>query len=181
MVDARRIIARFLALGTRQADLSPPLGDPGGPCHVTRRIRDEVSNPALRDKMIQEVEHGQALSNQEAAKVYDLDLEIGAGLAKKLEISAHAQYRMDLRSVTVEDVKQTLARFTKSLETLRSKSPKEHGALTTKLIYGDEIEFIEPQTKLKLVFRMKGLTAVIITAFWNGKPDPIAPRSGCPI
>jgi molybdopterin converting factor small subunit len=146
-----------------------------------KRIREEVSNPALSSKLIQEVEHGKDLSNQEASKVYDLDYEAGAGIAKKLEISAHAQYRMDLRSITVEDVKQTLARFTKDLEALRVKRPQEHGNLTTKLMYGDEIAFVDPQTRLHLVFSMKGMTAKVITTYWLGKPDPVMPSKGCPI
>ena len=79
----------------------------------------------------------------------------------------------------MEDVKQTLARFTKDLEALRVKRPQEHGKLTTKLMYGDEIEFVDPQTRLQLVFSMKGSIAVVITAYWKGKPDPVMPSKGC--
>jgi len=172
---ARRVLARFLA-----ADLDPPLGEPGGPCQVVRRIRDQVSSPVLQEHLIDEVEHGADLSNPEAAKVYHLDHEPGTGFIKQILIGPHAQYRMDLRAVTVDDVRGALATFNKQLAQHQSRNPKLHTLLTTKLTYGDEIRFEGP-SRLTVVFAMKGAAAMIVTTFWDGVPDPRAPSQGCPV
>jgi hypothetical protein len=147
---------------------------------VVRRIRDEVSSPALQQRLIDEVEHGEDLSNPEASKVYQLDREPGVGFIKQIMIGPHAQYRMDLRSVTIDDLRSALAAFNKQLELHRDKNPRLHTQLTTKLTYGDEIRFESPAS-LTVVFSMKGAAAMIITTFWRGVPDPKIPSGGCPI
>lgn len=173
--NAQRVLARFLA-----ADLHPPLGDPGGPCQVIHRIRDQVPSPVLQKHLIEEVEHGDDLSNPEAAKIYHLDREPGVAFIKQIVVGPHAQYRMDLRSVTIDDVRAALAAFNKQLEQYETRSPKLHTQLTTKLAYGDEIRFESP-SGLTVVFAMKGVAAMIITTFWAGAPDPRMPSNGCPI
>lgn len=172
---ARRVLARFLA-----ADLEPPLGNPGGPCQVIRRIREKVPTSTLREHLIDEVEYGADLSNPEAAKVYHLEHEPGIGFIKRIQIGPHAQYRMDLRGVTVGDVRDTLAAFNEQLERHRSQSPKLHTQLTTKLMYGDEVRFVGP-SRITVVFAMKGVVAIIITTFREGMPDPRVPAQGCPV
>jgi len=146
---------------------------------VVRRIRDEVLSPALQKHLIDEVEHGDDLSNPEAAKIYQLDREPGAGFIRQLLIGPHAQYRMDLRSVTVDDVRSALGMFNKQLEEHLTRNPKLHTQLTTKLTYGDEIRFESP-SGLTVVFAMKSAGAMIITTFWDGIPDPRMPSQGCP-
>lgn len=146
---------------------------------MVRRIRDEVHSQALQKHLIEEVEHGDDLSNPEAAKVYHMDQEPGVGFIKKILIGPHAQYRMDLRSVTVDDVRAALAAFNQQLEQHRTKSPKLHAQLTTKLMYGDDIRFESP-TGLTVVFGTKPTGAMIVTTYWEGVPDPRMP-SHCPV
>lgn len=172
-----RVAARFL-----RADLSPPLGEPGGPCQVIQRIRNEVSSPELQRKLIQEVSKGDDLSNPEAAKVYDMDQESGNQLIRRIMIGPHAQYRMDLRGITVEDVQRTLETFAKVLNDWKSQKSFQYTKHTTALMYGDEIEFTDPKSKLKVVFAMKGKdSAQIITTYWIGVRDPKVPSGGCPV
>ena len=91
---------------SRQADLHPALGYPGGPCHVVERIDEEVRQPRLRDHLSDKVQRGDKLTNPEASKVYDVLAERGpGGLVKKIVITPHAQYRMDQRGVTVNDLR----------------------------------------------------------------------------
>jgi len=171
-----RVLVRYLS---RKADLSPPLGEPGGPCQVIRRIEEEV-RPPLSEKLVDEIEHGKSLSNPDASKVYDIEKEPGvSGLIRSISISAHAQYRMDLRSVTVKDIQHTLKSFDGYVARLREKSPSDHGKLLSKIAYGDEIEYTDPTLKLKLVFLMKGVSAHIITTYWEGGRDPLPPSHGC--
>ena len=78
-------------MGVREADLSPPLGFPGGPCHVVQRIDEEVRNPRMRDTLTDKVEHGEKLTNPEAAKVYSIETDRGGGLFKTIKITPPVQ------------------------------------------------------------------------------------------
>lgn len=172
---ARRVLARFVG-----ADLSPPLGDPGGPCQVMRRIEDRVRSPGLKDDLLDDVQHGKSLSNPDAAKVYPLDHEAGAGIAKNLLITGHAQYRMDLRGVTVEDVQTSLKNFAKLYNDLKSMGKAD---FYTRQMQGGEVAWIDPKTDLKIVFKVNGRESVtLITTFWQGQPDPRpTPLDRCPV
>lgn len=174
-----RVAARFQR--ALEADLQPPLGNPGGPCHVVRRIDEEIRNPRLKEQLIDDVERGKSLSNPDAAKVYDLEVEAGAGPIRKLKLTAHVQYRMDLRSVTVNDVRATLAGLGKTLMDWKARGSPGYRNMTEQIARGDKIEWVDPRTKLKLVFAVEGDAAVLITAFWKGREDPPPPRSECPL
>ena len=106
----------------------PPLGYPGGPCHVIHRIEDEIKNPKLKDDLIDDVEENRDLSNPEAAKIYDLELEKGPQRApenfKRMSIGPHTQYRMDLRGVTVSEVRLALQHFVKAWGDEKSRMGK---------------------------------------------------------
>ena len=155
-----RVAARF-----QRADLSPPLGDPGGPCQVIRRIDKAIGNPRLKENMIEEVEQGGELSNPDAAKVYPLDNETGAGIAKHLVLTSHLQYRMDLRSVTVDDVRATLKAMTQALRT----APRA----AQDLAHGEKVRYEDPRTRLVIVVQVAGRdTLRLITTFWKGRLDP---------
>ena len=159
MGTASRVLRRFLA------DLSPPLGDPGGPCQVIRRIDKSVRNPALKEDLIEEVEHGGELDNQDAAQVYPLDTETGAGVAKKLVLTSHLQYRMDLRSVTLDDVRATLRAMTAAL--------RDAPRAAQDLAHGEKVRYEDPRTHLVIVVQVAGReTLRLITTFWRGRPDP---------
>lgn len=176
-MKALRVAARF------QADLQPPLGEPGGPCQVVRRIKDEVTSPELQRKLVQEVMHGDSLSNPEAAKIYDLDLEsIQTPLFKQVVIGPHAQYRMDLRGITVKEIQETLSLFAKMINDLKSQHSPRYKQLTEALAYGEEIEWMNPKNKLYTVFVPAGKDKIkLISTYWKGSPDPRLPPGGCSI
>lgn len=160
---SERIVRRFLA------DLHPPLGKPGGPCKVVQRIDDEVRNPNLKRQLIQDVMHGESLTNPEASQVYDSDREMtGNKLIKRIEIGPHGQYRMDLRGVTIEDIKDALNEYTARL-------PK-----SAQIEQERETEIVS-KSGLLVVFVLRGNIAKIITTYWRGVPDPKVPTSGCSV
>jgi tRNA nucleotidyltransferase/poly(A) polymerase len=149
----------------RRADLNPPLG--GGPCQIVDRIQRTIRSPGLREDLVEEVESGHSLPNNHALKVYPLDLEKGS-IFGKFSISSHAQYRMDLREVTVPDVVRGLNSFAQQLKAWKSiGDPRYERTLSQ-----DPIEWVDPKTRLKLVFGLRDGEIGIITAFWKGKQDP---------
>lgn len=164
---ARKVATRYL-----QSDLNPPLGVPGGPCQVLRRIEENVRNPALKEELKDDVERGLKIENADAAKIYRLENEHGVGKIREFSISPHAQYRMDQRSVTVQDVRNNLASFLKVWNDERSKKSPLGKRWDQDMAYGESIEYVDKKTKLLTVFKMVRDTAVIITTYWEGKPDP---------
>ncbi len=169
-------VLHALGMG-KQADLSPSLGKPGGPCQVVRRIEDEIRSPRLKDQLTDKVEDGKSLSNPEAAKVYDLETERAKGLVTKMLIGPHAQYRMDLRKVTVKDLQRAFSDWTKEVHALRKKGDPKYDALREMLNSGDPIRYTSPQN-LTVVFsgRQKG-TVQIVSTWWQGVADPPPPGS----
>ena len=174
---AEQVLRRFLA------DMSPPLGDPGGPCQVIKRIKDEVP-PAKAERMIKEVMRGDDLTNQEAFEVYDVDVESGNKLIRKIEIGAHAQYRMDLRSIKVNDIRRAMMSFVKLLEDLKRRGDRDFELYSDDLMQGNHIEFVDPQSHLFVVFaatREPG-TVKVVTTYWKGREGhPRMPSNGCPV
>jgi hypothetical protein len=174
---ALKVAARFM-----RADLSPPLGDPGGPCHVIRRIKDEVSNPSKQESLIQEVMQGDGLTNREVVEVYDLEVESGNKLIRKFDITPHAQYRMDLRGIKVNDVRQTLTEFSKRMDQLEFRKDPMYAQLMQQLRDGSEMDFVNPKTQLVVAFRATKTNQVrVITTYWRGRPDPHMPSNGCAV
>jgi len=164
----------------KHADLAPPLGYPGGVCHVVRRIDDEVRNPRVKDNLTYLVEEGGKLTNPEAAKVYDLDKEKGpGGPIKRVEIGPHAQYRMDLRGVTVPEVRLALKSFTKQLNDWKSRKDWQFQSHMELFRRGEPIKWTDPQVKLTVVFAASGRDQVkLVTTYWEGVKDPVSMGSG---
>lgn len=162
----------------RRADLDPSLGHPGGPCYVVQRIDKEVRNPRLHEHLINEVERGDKLTNPEAAKIYDVEHERGEGLFKRLAIGPHAQYRMDLRGVTVPQVRATLKTFSKLLNDWKSRRDRRYEEYAHKLQQAQTVSFTEPRMGLTIVIAMEEGrdTAKLVSTWWQGEPDPPAPR-----
>ena len=159
---------------SKQADLTPPLGVGGGTCKVVQRIEDKVRTPSLREDLAEKVEHGEKLTNPEAAYIYDLGLpERGGGLFTNIRISAHAQYRMDQREITVADLRKFFANLSKKINDWKSQRAPEFARLSKAVQQGGQFEWTDKQTKnLKVAFKFSGQTVDIITTFWEGKPDP---------
>lgn len=174
MMTPARIVARFL-----RADLSPPLGYPGGPCQVVQRIDQQVRNPKLKDDLKQEIEEGDSLTNPEAAKVYHQEAEHGAGIARSLQIGVHAQYRMDLRGITVPEVRAAFQSFTKRLNDWKSQGRPEYKRAMEDLGRGEGVRWTDNRLGLTIVFGMRapGL-ANLITVFRPDDPKPRPPKPG---
>ena len=171
---SRRVAARY-------ADLQRPLGDPGGPCQVIQRIHEEVRAPNVQEQLIEEVEQGEDLSNPEAAKIYRLDREMGFRFVRNLLIGPHAQYRMDLRSITVKNVQEALAGFGKTVNDLKSRKHPGYDSYARQLNSGEPIKYTDRKLDLTVVFAMEGRDTVkVVTTYWPGKETPHVPPQGCP-
>lgn len=172
-MNPHRVVERFL-----RADLSPPLGKPGGPCQVVQRIDKSVSNPGLKHDMIEEVERGDDLTNQEASKVYPIGREPGVGPIKQVQITSHGQYRMDLRSIKVDDVRACLADLLRQLDTWEAAGNPAAENFGKMIEDKQKIEWVDRKTRLKVVFQpLGGGTVALISTFWKGVPDPPAPKT----
>lgn len=162
----------------KQADLMPALGLPteAGPCYVVNRIEDKVRSPRVRDVLQEKVEEGKSLSNPEARVVYKPLKEQGAGLFKQIELTSHAQYRMDLRGISIPDIRVGLKQFGQSLNDWKSQKSYEYEHAMMTIRRGEPIEFLFKKWNLFLVFAVPSKrTARIITVYWKGMPDPKAP------
>ena len=162
----------------RRSDLSPPLGYPGGPGYVGERIEEEVRNPALRTKLQEKVEEGEALSNPEAAQVYDLEVERGPGsIFRRLEVCAHAQYRMDLRGITVTEIRLVLGRFLRAMSDWKSRNDWQYGHYAKLLKSQEPLDWTDPKLQLTVAFVQVGPETVrLVTTYWKGQADE---RKGC--
>lgn len=161
-----RVAERFL-----QSDLNPPLGKPGGPCHVVRRIDQEVRNPGVKDDLIDDVEVGETLSNQAASLVYGPEIEIAGGLFRRMQLSSHAQYRMDLRGITVALIQRSLADLSAEMQ----RDPD----LTRRVYFSGGYRWMDPKRGVTIVIDPAGRDMVkIITVFPTGVPDPRPPGEG---
>ena len=94
-----------------------------------------------------------------------VDAEAGAGIAKKLVLTSHLQYRMHLRSVTLDDVRATLRAMTAAL--------RDAPRAAQDLAHGEKVRYEDPRTHLIIVVQVAGRdTLRLITTFWRGVPDP---------
>jgi hypothetical protein len=158
----------------RKADLNPPLGRPGGPCHVVRRIEDEVRSPAVKEQLVTKVEQGDDLSNPEVGRVYTLELQKTRGFINKLYIGPHAQYRMDLRSVTSKDLKEAIEELGKIYHAARKSGDARKLRRFEDFQNGEKLEHVTP-AGLKIVIAPERDGAKLVTTFWKGQPKPAAP------
>lgn len=171
---AERLAARFLA------DLHPPLGKPGGPCQVIDRIEKNIRSPGLKTDLVDDVNHGQDLSNSDASKVYPLLAEHGVGPIKQVHITSHGQYRMDLRGITVDDVRRAIGSFLQQLGEWKAKKNPAYERMNGVLERGEKLEWVDPKTRLKVVLAPTGGGNVtLVSTFWKGQPDPAPPHGSC--
>lgn len=159
----------------RRADLSPPLGFPGGPDYVVERIRHNVRNPGLAEILADEVEEGGDLDNPEAAKIYGLDSEKPPARTKfqKILLGPHAQYRMDLRGITVPEIRIALASFNKAYLDSKSRNDVYYRKWSEAIEGFKAIAWKDPRIGLVLVFAIKPdfKVAKIVTVYWEGEED----------
>jgi hypothetical protein len=157
----------------RVADLNPSLGFPGGACQVIERIDQEVPNLRLRDKLVDLVEDGTDLSNAQSAQVYKTEDERGPSGTrfKRMLLTPHVQYRMDLRGVNVSDLRLFFKRFQKAWSDARSRQEPIARRWESDMAWGSKIEWVDSQG-LFVAFSVKDRTVTVITTYWKGVPDP---------
>jgi hypothetical protein len=82
---------------------------------------------------------------------------------------------MDLRRVTVDDVRAALASFLQQMDRVKVMNPRGHEKMLKDLEGGEELTWVDPRSKLKVVFRGAGGGGKVrlITTFWKGRPDPV--------
>jgi hypothetical protein len=169
-----RVLARFV----KRADLNPPLGYPGGPCHVVDRIHDNIRSPKLQEDLSHEIEMGHKMLNPDAAKVYHLESEKGVGMFKRLLLVPHAQFRMDLRQVTVPAVRVALQSLNKRIQDLRAQRQTDAIDRILNEMQHGTFEWVDPKMGLAIVLAADGRDGVrLITTYWKGDHDPTAPGS----
>ena len=161
------------------SDLNPPIGHPGGPCYVVKRIQEHVRDPHLRDLLIKEVEEGDSLSNNDAAKVYGLDVEPGVGKVRQIVMGPHASYRADLRGVNVPVIRAAIQQYLKQLNDWKSRQDRRYDQHAKLFEQGEAVDYLDPRTGLVVVFKIVEAQAKIVTTYWKGEPDPKAPSQGC--
>lgn len=145
-IDPAYLALRFaLQKGrTVQADLSPPLGYPGGECHVIERIEAEVLNPREREKLIKKVERGEDFDKADEKRVYKKDhVERGAlgTQFKWIALGMHAQFRMDLRGVTVPEILLVLKDFHKVFSKEKSRQSYRYKAWVEDIRRGERFRW----------------------------------------
>ena len=154
----------------RKADLSPPLGFPGGPDYVIDRIRRNVRNPGLAETLVDEVEEGGDLDNPEAAKIYGLDAEKPPARTKfqRILIGPHAQYRMDLRGITVPEIRIALSSFNKAYLDSKSRNDVYYRKWAEAISQFKSIAWEDPRINLVLVFAITPdfKTVKVVTVYW---------------
>lgn len=163
------------------ADLYPALGLPqeAGPCYVRERIDTEIRNPKLHQHLVDELEADEFDGPDETA-LYDPILENGPGKSKMLLIE-HVQHRMDLRGITVPDLRLTLQNFLKWLNDEKSRQSPRAKRTEEDMAYGKRIIWEDKKLGLETVFTYDRGKYIIITSYWMGVPTPHMPSKGCPI
>jgi hypothetical protein len=175
----KKSAARVALAYNKQSDLIPPLGYPGGPCHVIDRIETKIQNPMKREEIIDDVEMGEALTNEEASHVYEIETDIGprGTRIKRLLISPHAQYRMDLRGVTVPLIRAAIYDFFQNYSAEKSRGSVMVRSWEEKFSWGEPINWFFKKLGLHVVFVVTGTDARIVTTYWN-EGDPRPPGEG---
>jgi hypothetical protein len=187
---AQRVARRYQ---NRQADLNPPLGVPGGPCHAMQRINLRVRDPKLRKGLIEKVEEGYDLDNREAVKVYALEEREGGVEGtpfRSMVLTAHVQFRMDQRAISVADLKAAFLKFQEEYGKEKSRNSPVWQRWESDLDRGEAIRWDSP-TGLTVVFTTRSVgtdpkgrklrQATLVTTYWRNKADPRpVPVEACP-
>ena len=158
-----------------ESDLSPPLGKPGGIQHTKERIEQAIDDNYLENELIDQLEKGESISNQEARLVYRFDdcnrTDGSLKIFKGFCISSHGQFRMDQRGITVKKLENFFFNLEKYIE--RNQTNRIAQDLIRSVEKGWEAKWTDQFSKgLTVVFRLQGDTAKIITAYFKDKKDP---------
>jgi hypothetical protein len=160
----------------RVSDLDPMLGYPGGICKVVKRVDDKLNEGYIEDILIDKVENAEDLDNLEASVVYPRIVEKPLEhnkLISEIELSSHAQYRMDLRGVTTGDIRIALRNFVKQYYNEKSQNSAQYLTWESAIRIGADINFIDRKLgNLFLAFKVKKGKAIIVTTYFDGEQNP---------
>ena len=152
------------------------LGYPAGICQVVDRIDDNIKNEDLEKDLISKVEKAEDLDNQEALLVYPRILETpieNNKLYNLIELSSHAQYRMDLRGVTVGDIKVALKHFVKKFYNEKSQNTAQYIVWEKAIQRGTDMVFLDTRLgNLFLSFVILKGKVVIKTCYFKDENNP---------
>ena len=192
-LDVAQLVARYL----KRADLNPSLGHPGGSCYLQRRVRETVRNQKVQNYLVDQYQNEQKWNRREEEAIYKDDYSIGKAGASFPEIllRSHAQHRMDLRGVTVKDIKKAFYGWNQDMADARSRGRGE--TLFQERLVGSMRRpggtWFDADNGLRLSLRLlrmgevrKGKRQIptykvrVETALWPGEktPDPI-PEDEC--
>jgi hypothetical protein len=133
---------------------------------VIERINEEVRGQRERERLIGLVEDGEKLSNRDSAIIYDRESEGRAKGSpfKQVLLTPHAQYRMDLRGITVQEIKLGLRNF-------HDVYQRDPGRWDRYLQTSKDFYWRDPKSGLSLVLLVgqysKTKAAQIISAWWG--------------
>lgn len=182
----------------RRADLYPPLGQNGGACKVVDRIRDHTKiTPAVKSQLLSDfMRDPNGMTNAQARIVYKDEMERGVSPFSPVLVTPHAQYRMDLRGVTVPDIQSTLSKFRQWFMNPRNRpwlQELQQSGRIQLIVDGKtgatEIDMSprDPGTTVRfrdggrvVVFGLEGRTLAVVTTFIEGSEDVRLPPGGCP-
>ena len=156
----------------KEGDLVPPLGHPGGRCHVIERIRDNVQSPVVREDLIEQIEFADEIDVQESSRVYRIEAEKGIEGTRftSLVILPHAQYRMDLRGISVPELRASIRSFWDHYSILKSRGQAK--PLEQDMAFHGIIRWDDPRLGITLVFKVFDREVRVITVFQTGVSDP---------
>lgn len=176
-------VERAIFASNKQSRSVQPLGRPGGPCQIIHNIENAGLPDKIKEDMKKDIHLGDDLDNADASKIYeDKTVQLGGGLIPKVSLSNHAQYRMDLRSVTVDSLKSAFYEFEKWFK--HKKRNKRDVSLDDmdkleRLVNGQSIRFEARKIGLTIIFRVtRDKSAHLISAWWQGRPNPKPPKPG---
>ena len=162
------------------------------------RIRDHTKiAPSVKSQLLSDfTAKPNDMTNAQARIVYKDEMERGVSPFNPVLITPHAQYRMDLRGVTVPDIQSTLNKFRQWFMNPRNRpwlEKLQQSGRIQLLVDGKtgatelDLSPRDPGTTVRfrdgsriVVFGLEGRTLVVVTTFIEGSDDVRMPPGGCP-
>jgi len=122
------------------------------------------------------VEMGKPIPNDQASKIYDVEVEEGPSkLIQKIRLTSHSQYRMDLRGISVEDLKKYMVAFNKAFFDGKSTQSIDYRIWSEAMAWGEAIKWTaKKMSDLTVVFQVKEGVASVVTAYFKVDDRPRA-------
>jgi hypothetical protein len=154
------------------ADLSPSLGSgKGGPELIKKRIQDRALPANVSVAIQSAISNDRDPTPEQIRQLYPVLRVRGPEPFTILNLLPHAQYRMDLRCVTVTAIYKSLEAFVKQIRIwMNSKDPQQR--IKVEALYKDQYDWIDPVSNLKIgiaVSRHNPGSLDIKTVFYQGK------------